>query len=163
MINAKFELNLVLSQIQRAIKFYNLKTGFDGRFTKGKTPWNKDTKGLTSANKTSFKKGDTPINHKPVGSERVDVDGYTLVKVAEPNKWKLKHRVLWEKENGKIPKGYTLIFADRDKSNIKIDNLILISRHKLLIMNNNNLIKNDKELTKTGLIIADLYKKIAEK
>lgn len=46
---------------------------------------------------------------------------------------------------------------------VDIDNLILVSRKQLLILNNNNLIKNDVELTKTGIIIADIYSKINER
>ena len=165
LLNNKYNLDLTLSQIKGAISRYKLNTGFTGRFAKNSIPFNKGKKGTCAkgCEKTWFKKGNKPINHKPTGSERVDVDGYTLIKIAEPNKWALKHRVLWEKTNGKIPKGYNVIFADGNKKNINMDNLILVSWSKLLIMNRNNLIKTDAELTRTGAIIADLYKKINEK
>ena len=91
LMNNKFEYQFSLNQIKSAISRYNLNTGRTGRFEKGRIPANKGTKGLTGANKTSFKKGNTPLNHKPVGSERVSVDGYTEIKVSEPNKWRLKH------------------------------------------------------------------------
>ena len=78
--------------------------------------------------KTMFKKGNTPLNHKLVGSERINVYGYVEVKISEPNVWKLKHRWLWEKHNGKIPEDMVLIFKDNNKLNICLDNLILISR-----------------------------------
>ena len=75
-----------------------------------------------------FKKGDIPSNKKPIGSERIIKDGYTEIKVAEPNKWESpKHRVIWEKVNGKISKGYALVFADGNKQNFGLDNLILVS------------------------------------
>ena len=165
LLNDKYNLDLTLSQIKGAISRYKLNTGFTGRFVKNSIPFNKGNKGICAkgCEKTWFKKGNRPINHKPIGSERIDADGYTLIKIAEPNKWALKHRVLWEKVNGKIPKGHNVIFADGDKKNINIDNLILVSWSKLLIMNRNNLIKTDAELTRTGAIIADLYKKINEK
>lgn len=39
----------------------------------------------------------------------------------------LKHRFLWETANGPIPKGHKVIFADGDKTNITLDNLIMVS------------------------------------
>jgi len=41
----------------------NKVVGFNTRFKKGFTPWNKDTKGLTASNKTSFKKKPSPSQH----------------------------------------------------------------------------------------------------
>lgn len=93
-------------------------------------PPNKGKKGICAAGceRTWFQKGHIPANYRPVGSERVNADGYIEVKVADPNKWKLKHRVVWESVNGKIPKGSIIIFRDNDKSNTDIDNLLLIKR-----------------------------------
>lgn len=161
-MNKRFDYKFELGQITAAIKRYNIKTGFDGRFKKGCKSFNKGTKGLTGRNKTSFKKGNRPKNFREVGSERVNVDGYVEIKVANPNKWRLKHVVIWEQENGSVPKGYKIIFADGNKSNLNIYNLVIVSSSQLLIMNRNNLIKNDVNLTKTGLIIADMILKISE-
>ena len=55
------------------------------------------------------------------------------------------------------------MFLDRDKSNFYINNLILISRNQLRTLNQNDLIKDDPELTKSGIILADLLIKINEK
>ena len=57
------------------------------------------------------------------------------IKVKDPNRWKLKHRYIWEKENGKIPKGMLLIFKDNNKLNIDLDNLMLISRAENAVIN----------------------------
>lgn len=38
----------------------------------------------------------------------------------------LMHRYVWEKSNGKIPKGYDIHHRDRNKANNQIDNLELI-------------------------------------
>ena len=46
--------------------------------------------------------------------------------------------------------------------NVDIDNLLLVSRKQLLMLNRNNLISNDKDLTKTGLNIADIIIKLNE-
>lgn len=162
LMNKKFEYQFTLNQIKGAMKRYNLKTGLTGQFQKGHIPVNKGTKGVMKPNKTSFKKGKTPINHRSVGSERVSVDGYVEIKVAEPNKWRLKHQVVWESQNGKIPEDSVVIFTDGDKSNLHIDNLTLITRKQLLILNKNKLIKEDSELTKVGINIANVISKINE-
>lgn len=164
MINSKFNLNLTTSQIGNAIKRYKLLTGFNGQFTKGSAPANKGIKGVHAlgSEKTWFPKGHKPQNWRPVGSERINVYGYTEVKVKEPSQWKLKHKLIWETENGPVPKGYAVIFGNGDKQDFSIDNLILVSRQQLLILNRNKLIKDDAELTKTGVLIADLHIKIKE-
>ena len=102
------------------------------RFTKGQVPQNKGKKMSTEiyakVAPTMFKKGNTPVNHREVGSERVNVDGYVEIKVAEPNKWKLKHRVLWEQVNGEIPSGMNIQFKNGNSQDVRIENLYLISR-----------------------------------
>ena len=72
---------------------------------------------------------------QPVGTERLDRDGYVEIKISDPNKWQPKHRYLWEKENGKVPKGMILIFKDNNKLNVCLDNLILISRAENMKIN----------------------------
>ncbi|MFT8352176.1 HNH endonuclease signature motif containing protein [Clostridium saccharoperbutylacetonicum] len=165
LINKKFKLNLTWQQIKSAMGRFKLNTGLTGTFPKGHIPYNKGTKGIIheGSKKAWFKKGQIPINWRPVGSERVTIDGYTEIKISEPNKWRLKQQIIWEKENGKIPKGYVVIFGDGNKSNFDIDNLILVSRKQLLVMNNNKLIKDNSDLTKTGVIIADVLLKIGER
>lgn len=165
LMNKRFGLKLTPNQIKGAISRYKLSTGFTGQFKKGHVPANKGMKGVCpeGSKKTWFKKGNIPANHKPVGSERVNVDGYTEVKVKEPNNWHLKQRVVWEKANGPIPKGCAIVFGDSDKRNFDINNLLLVSRKQLLFLNNNKLIKDDVELTKTGIIIADIHSKISER
>ncbi len=133
------------------------------RFQKGQVPPNKGVKGIHLSPATEFKKGNVPANHRPVGSERVSVDGYTEVKVREPNKWRMKHVVVYEAANGPVPKGHVIIFGDGNKENFAPDNLILVSRGQLAVMNRWGLIKNDADLTRTGIIVADLRTKIWER
>ena len=83
---------------------------------------------------TRFKKGNTPHNVNYDGHERTDVDGYTLIRVRK-GKYVLKHRWLWEQENGPIPEGHALSFIDGDKTNISIENLELISRAENMLRN----------------------------
>jgi len=165
LINKKFNLEFTQEQIKAAIGRYKLNTGFTGQFGKQHVPANKGMAGVWAkeSEKTWFKKGRESLNRREVGSERVTVDGYTEVKTLEPNKWRLKQQLVWEKLNGKIKKGYVLVFGDGDKSNFDINNLILVSRLQLLILNRKNLIQKDADLTRTGVIIADLYQKISKR
>lgn len=72
-----------------------------------------------------FKKGSRPWNTKAVGSERVSGSGFTLVKVAQPDCWRLKHLVLWEKAYGPLPDGCKIAFIDGDRQNVCLENLKL--------------------------------------
>lgn len=102
------------------------------RFKKGCVPPNKGKKMspelYAKAKPTMFKKGNVPANHKRVGSERVNVDGYIEVKVAEPSKWKLKHRVIWEEHFGEIPRHCNIQFRNGNRMDCRIENLYIITR-----------------------------------
>lgn len=165
MLNDKFELNLDRKSIRAYIKNHKLKSGLDTTFKNGSVPYNKGVKGVCAkgCEKGWFKKGSNPHNHKHVGSERIDVQGYTLVKIKEPNVWRMKHRLLWEEFNGPIPEGHVLLFADRNKQNFDINNLILISRNQLKVMNGKDLIKYNADLTKIGVVISEIQLKISER
>lgn len=169
MFNAHFGLNLKVSQIKSFKHNKRWSSGLSGRFEKGFTPTNKGTKGLynVGGNRTSFKKGERPRNFKPVGFERIDRDGYILVKVSDDGPWhkrsRHKHKVVWEEVNGPIPKGHCLIFLDRDKLNLSLKNLQLVTQKQLVRLNQNHLISDNPEITKTGIIIADIYSKIGDR
>lgn len=147
---------------RRIINSYCLRNGLDNgmpkHFPKGIVPKNKGTKGLynVGGNKTSFKKGNIPINHKEVGSERIDRDGYILIKTKEPNVWRLKHRVLWEKHYGKIPKSQTIRFLDGNPQNLDLENLVLVSRREHSIINKNGYYYKNSELSKIGIKLAKI-------
>lgn len=162
LMNKKFEYEFSLNQIRSAMNRYKLRNGVNCRFEKSVIPWNKGLKGYIGANKTSFKKGNIPSNYKEVGTERINSEGYIEVKVSEPSRWKLKHRLIYEKYHGEIPKDHVVIFADGNKMNLDINNLISISRHQLLVLNGNNLIYEDTDLTKTGVNIANLIIKLRD-
>ena len=168
----RFKIQLSFNQIKCFIGNRKLNTGRTGCFPKGHTPFNKGKKGLTTGGvQTQFKKGHMPHNHLPVGSERVRTshperrtkDDYIDVKVAEPNKWRGKHIVIWEEHNGPVPKGHAVIFGDGDNRNFDPNNLILVSRKQLAILNKKKLIQNDADLTRTAVIITDISLKIREK
>ena len=154
----KFGWEISLGQVNAYIGNHHISTGRTGRFQKGQEPPNKGKKGICAAGceRTWFQKGHIPANYRPVGSERVNADGYIEVKVADPNKWKLKHRVVWESVNGKIPKGYIIIFRDNDKSNTDINNLLLIKRGTHAVLNHTGLCECSGEFKETAICIAEL-------
>jgi hypothetical protein len=158
----KFSYDFTDHQIKGAMARYNLTTGTMGHFRKGFTPWNKGLKGYMGPNKTSFRKGTIPPNQVPVGTESLTKGGYIKVKIADPNKWELKHRLIYKQHHGEIPKDCNVIFADTNIYNFDIDNLILVSKAEMLIMNNNKLIYEDKELTKVGANIAKVLAKVSD-
>jgi hypothetical protein len=169
LVNETFGLSITTKQMNTWKKNHGLSSGLDRRFQKGHSPANKGTKGLhnVGGNRTSFKPGQQPLNYKPIGYERVDRDGYTLIKVSDEGpwdkRWRHKHKVIWEKANGPVPKGHVIIFADQNKRNIVVDNLILIPQSKLSTLNKKGLLHNDADLTRTGLIMADIFQKISER
>ena len=161
--NKKFNYNLSISAIENRKTKLKIYSGVNfGCFKKGNIPFNKGKKwdeymsinGRKNSLKTTFKKGNIPKNHRKVGSERTNIDGYIEIKVKEPNVWELKHRYLYKKNKGDIPKGYKIIFADGNKKNFNIDNLIMISNNEEMMMNKFKLFSKDKDITKTGTLIA---------
>ena len=119
------------------------RTGRTGCFVKGQTPPNKGKKcppgvggNSPAARRTQFKKGQVSRNFKGAGHEWVDAkDGYVWLILAEKNPWTgaatrpvLKHRWLWEKKNGAIPKGHVLKCLDGNKQNCDPSNWELIPR-----------------------------------
>lgn len=105
------------------------------QFKKGHITWNKGTKGLTSANSGSFKKGQKSHNKRPLGSTRITQDGYTEVKTKEPSTWELLHRLEWQKHNGAIPDGHNVQFKNGNKQDCKIENLYLIDKAGNMLKN----------------------------
>lgn len=106
MFNERFGLALTVSAMVSLADRHGLHNGRDTtittsgfplglktRFQKGLIPWNKGKKGISypGMEGTQFKKGQIPVNYRPVGSERINVYGYIEVKIADPNKWRLKH------------------------------------------------------------------------
>lgn len=159
LFNQKFNTNITSRMIKSYKANNKLNSGLTGKFRKGQTPHNKGKKMpkevYEKVKHTMFAKGNVPPNHRPVGSERISKDGYIEVKVAEPNKWRLKQRVVYEEAKGKIPEGCPIIFLDGNKRNFDIDNLRCITRSELLYLNCNGL-NNSNEITETGILMARL-------
>jgi len=155
-----FGLPITATHIKRFMANHGLRNGLDGRFKPGHATHNKGQKGIVypGSERGWFRRGSRPANYRPAGSERVNADGYVEVKVSDKKKplWKCKHVAVWEAANGKAPKGHAIVFADGDRRNFDLDNLLLVSRAELCVMNHLGLISFNKNLTEIGKTVADI-------
>ena len=88
------------------------------------------------------------VKDYPIGAERYR---NKAIEVKTPDGWKLKSIYIWEQANGKLPDGYRIMFADQNKSNFELDNLLAVTLREIFYMNRRGLITTCKELTKVGL------------
>lgn len=170
MFNNRFGTNITASNIKTFRGNNHLNSGLTGRFEKGHIP---DNKGKTwddymskdaqaRSRKTTFKKGNKPLNAVDIGEESMrysgskpDDLGYVHVKVCDGkgNKnWVPKQRVIYEQHYGPIPKGYKVIFAEYE--NRKLKNEIDILENELV------LIKNDKKFMAITLTFVNKINKL---
>ena len=159
--NKRFGIILTEGQIGNFKFKYGIKSGTHGGcFQKGQIPKNKgkkmDPKIYEKVKHTMFKKGNIPPNHREVGSDRISKDGYYEVKVAEPNKWELKHRMIWREHFGEIEKNECIIFLDGNSLNCDIKNLRKTTRAELVRFNQSGLASDNPEMNEVALNIAKL-------
>lgn len=141
LLNQEFNLNLETKQIQYYKKSHKLKSGIN----------------------TQFKKNQIPHNKKPIGYEFTSTDGYTYIKIAEPNIYQHKQIYIYEQAYEKIPKDHSVMFLDQNKANFDLDNLVLVKNKDKLTAKNQHLIFEDSELTRTGILIAKLINTVSSK
>lgn len=166
--NTKFETNVNYDALLSYMERHGIRSGRSYCFQKGHTPYNKNKKladlyppdVLERIAKTQFKKGQRPANYRPVGSMRINVDGYREIKVADKGtqhqRWHLYHKEIWEKEYGPVPEGHILIFIDGDSLNCSLDNLKLVTKKEHMMLNKCHLRGVDEETTQAGLNIVKL-------
>lgn len=171
MIEEKFGVAVTEEKVKSAKSNFNLGHKVypnKGRFYKGAIPWNK---GKTMSEETRkklertwFKKGNVAVNTKPLGSTRINADGYKVIKLAKSGQWKLYSRYMYEKYHGvKLKDDEAIIFADRNKENFDKDNLIKVNRKELFYLNKGGLIFEDKDLTKSGVVVSKMEIAIDER
>jgi len=107
----------------------------DTRYGPGNTPWNKGKKGWTAGGRsaeTRFKKGNRPHTWVPIGSERVTSEGYLQRKMTDTGctrrDWVSVHILLWQEHHGPVPAGHIVVFRNRNRRDVRIENLELIDR-----------------------------------
>lgn len=113
------------------------------QFKPGMTPWNKGTHYQAGGRSalTRFKPGRPPHearNYKPIGTLRINKDGYLERKVSDDprlapvRRWVGVHRLVWEQAHGPIPPEHIVVFRPgmrtADLLHITADRLECISR-----------------------------------
>ena len=152
-----------VEKIHTYCKNHRLKTGRKGYFPKGNVPFTKGKKqtdymspeAIERTKSTRFQKGLRPHNTVPVGTER-NLIGYIEIKVAEPNVWKLKHRVLWEQAYGPIPEGHYIRFKDGNHLNLNLDNLTMVDKYTHMAMSRLQIQNPPSEMFETAVLIGKL-------
>lgn len=155
------------TQVMAFYKNNRLHAGIDTRFPKGIQ--NRKGKKVSPegyqkllASGTLFSKGHTPANKVPVGTERIDGSGYHKIKVGEPNKWEMAHKLVWIEHYGVLPEGKNIIFKDGNKDNLAPENLVAVTLAENGLMNRKKLRFKDPEKTEAGLNIARVLLKTKE-
>jgi hypothetical protein len=147
--NAKFGRDVAAVNLHALRKRKGWKTGRTGAFEKGAVPHNKGKRCAPgkggrhpNAKATQFRKGSLPHNTNYLGHERVSKDGYVEISIGEPNpytgferRYVLKHRWLWERENGPVPDGMFLKCLDGDRRNTDPSNWECLPRAVLPYLN----------------------------
>lgn len=137
------------------------------QFKPGHVTWNKGKK-LGSAHctpamkRTQFKKGAMPHNTLHDGAESVRVAkgrAYIWVRVAV-NKWREKHRLVWEQHNGPIPKGHNVQFRNGNSLDVRIENLYLVARQEQ--MKHNSIHNYPDEVKQAIRIVGRVKRKIKQ-
>lgn len=131
------------------MKDTKFKPGHPG-YGRGKTIYDRcSPEGIQKMRRTMFS-NDTHYTSKPIGTEVVAPDGYVLVKVQDHGKrserWRQKHRIVWEQHHGSIPNGFIVQFKDGNRRNCDIRNLQLISRADQMKTQNSSLVRIPEEL-----------------
>jgi len=104
---------------------------------------------------------------KPLYTETIAKRGFIFIKVPREEKqhngWIPKHQRIWEQANGHIPPRHLVIFADGNKSNFALNNLLLVTRREFAFMNNSGLLSHNPEITKTAAALAKLNIALSDK
>lgn len=161
MLVDKFGDVMSVEKLHAFKKNNHLRNERDGRFKAGNVPYTKGKKwndflspeAQEASKKTCYKKGNIPHNYVPVGSIRT-VMGYLQEKVADPDVWKWKHRIVYEQHYGPIPEGKLICFKDGNTKNLDPENLMLMTNEENLEINHRKLRSGSRELTETGIMIA---------
>ena len=77
--------------------------------------------------------------------------------MAEPNRWRLKHRVIYELHTGeKLSGNDAVIFLDGNRQNLDINNLFKLSRSALVRYNQDHIYNSDPNISLAAAQIATI-------
>ena len=181
----KFQRQVTPGAIQGVCNRYGFvgKLRNDTQFKKGHISWNTGKKmsgsirqKLIDSNNPLFIKGPnrpTPTA-QPVGTERVNKDGYIEIKIPRWNplcckgknldgsSWILKHHKIWLEHGGRMlnTRKEAIVFLDGNRRNFDINNLKLVSRRALSRMSKNNRWSDIKEIKESYLLLSEMESSI---
>ena len=154
--------NVTVDQIKSYASRNKILTGYNG--SEGMGSWNKGESYHAGGKsiQTQFKKGNMPHNTLPIGSEHLETDGFIRVKIADPDIWEQKHRLIWQQANRPIEKDEIVVFLDGNRKNFDLSNLRCISRRIHSVINHLHLHYCDNETFNAVCLTAELYLTIAK-
>ena len=98
------------------------------QFKPGSTPWNKGKtyQALWRSIQTQFKPGNRPHTWVPVGTRRINSDGYVELKFSDAPgrydmRWRGVHRMVWEAAHGPCPAGSVIVFKPGRRTTVEAD------------------------------------------
>lgn len=155
------ETPITSQQVKSFCNNNHVRTGFNGRFEKGQVSRNKGVKMspeiYDKCKDTMFKKGVRPHNFKPVGSTRINIYGYVEIKVKDPNKWVWRHKLVWEKANGKLPPDSCILHKNGIRDDDRLENLVVLTRSELVRLNKSGLFTEDNpDVNEAAIALAKL-------
>jgi len=115
------------------------------RFKPGHATWNKGIKWDSGgrSHTTRFKPGQRSPNWMPIGTLRINGEGYLDRKVADTRitqrNWTAVHRLVWIEHHGAVPRGHLVVFRPGHHTTelplITVDKLELLTRRQLMERN----------------------------
>lgn len=151
MFNARFGCNKTAQMIKGVCMYKGLRNGIDPRFRAGFTPENRFP--VWACRRRS--------RMHPIGSEYINARGFTMIKIANPNQWRAKHIVVWEEENGPLPKGNVVLFANGNRQDFRLDNLIMLTSSEWSYLRMQGKLSDNEDGNRAAILIAKVTARLA--
>ena len=92
----------------------------------------------------------------PIGTEKITNEG-VFIKVAQPDVWRRKSRIMYEKyHNCQLKDNEYIVFLNWDNTDFSKENLVKSSQSEIAYLHNNKTFSNNPKLTELGLLSAKL-------
>lgn len=99
----------------------------------------------------------------PIGAEQITKDG-VFIKVAQPDKWRRKSRVMYEKyHNCKLKDNEYIVFLNHNNNDFRKENLVKSNQKEIAYLHNCKTFSKNPKLTELGILSAKLMIKAKEK